>query len=231
MIKHCIGFCLLLLSFEGMGQQFSGKLINARPIAMDIVVFPFGMDYPVKIGTVDKAGQVAINLAAADISKIPDDTKALFLSRLSDHFFAKCDYSDSLFAGEKVKAISCEMPALWHNKQWSAALYLTSDEKLQPWLEDRYYKEPVKASFFQLLYVDDDIKLQSNCNTTYNLEKGNVPTLNKFDLTLKKGFNMVQYVIEAIHTTDPAETSSIPSRLHIINITDYSSIRWMVKYF
>ena len=231
MIKQCISFCFVLLSFSGMAQQFSGKLINARPVAMDIVIFPFGSEYPVIIGTVDTEGQVTINLTAADISKIPKKTQAEYLSPVNEQFFFNCDYPDSLYTGDKVKAIRCEMPALWHNKKWSAALYLASDEKLQPWLEDRYYKEPVKASFFQLLYVNNDLKLQSNCNATYELQKGLVHTVNSFDLTLKKGFNFVEYVIEDIHTTDPAETTSIPNRIHIINVADYSTIKWMVKYF
>jgi hypothetical protein len=231
MIKQVFIFCLLLAPIAGIAQQFSGKIINANPVAMDVVVFPFGMEYPIKIGTVDKDGQLQINLDDAAIDKVPDDTKELMLGRVSDNIFVKCNYPDSLQTSDKVKAINCEMPSLWYNNQMAGALSLVSDEKLQPWIQDRYYMEPVKASFFQIVYTDQVVTIHTSCNTTYNLAAGNVEATNHFNLRLKKGFNLLKFSIEEIHKTDPAETSSIPVKINVTNPTEQTTILWMGKYF
>jgi hypothetical protein len=91
--------------------------------------------------------------------------------------------------------------------------------------------EPVKASFFEILYIDHDLSLTTSCTTTLNLSKENVESLNVFNLKLKKGFNLIQYKIDEIHKTDPNETSSIPVKIQITNPLDDKEIKWMVKYF
>lgn len=221
----------MFVAIWAQAQQFSGKINDFVLESADVVIFPFGMDYPVKLGTVDKQGNVTINMDAVDISQIPADTKDLFLGRVASNFFANCDNPDGLQISDEIKALKCGMPALWYNNQWAGTFYLVSDEKLQPWIEDRYYMEPVKASFFEILYVDKDLSLTTSCTTTYNLSKGNVELANNFNLKLKKGFNLIQYKIDEIYKTDPDETSSIPSKIQIINPLDDKEIKWMVKYF
>ncbi len=230
-MKQFITLFVLLVSFSVQGQQLSGKIGDFNLNAMDVVVFPFGMEHPVKIGTIDKEGNVAINLDAVDISTIPAETRDVYLGRVADNFFSGCDNPDGLQVSDEIKAIKCEMPALWYNNNWAGSFYLVSDEKLQPWLEDRYYMEPVKSSFFQIIYVDNDLSLDTQCTTTYNLPNENVEAVNEFNLKLKKGFNLVQYKIDDIHKTDPNETSSIPSKIRIINPLDDKEIKWLVKYF
>jgi len=230
-MKHLMTLSLLLLAIWAQSQQFSGKIADYVLETADVVIFPFGMDFPVKIGTVDKQGNVEIKIDAVDLSQIPADTKDLFLGRVAENFFANCDNPDDLQVSDEIKALKCGMPALWYNNQWAGSFFLVSDEKLQPWIEDRYYMEPVKASFFEILYVDHDLSLTTSCNTTYNLSKENVELVNNFNLKLKKGFNLIQYKIDEIHKTDPNETSSIPVKIEIVNPLDDNGIKWMVKYF
>ena len=230
-MKELMTLLLMSTVVLAQAQQFLGKINNFVLESAEVVIFPFGLDNPVKIGTVDKTGNVTIDLDAADISKIPADTKDLFLGRVAENFFANCDNPDGLQISDDIKALKCGMPALWFNNQWAGTFFLVSDEKLQPWIEDRYFMEPVNASFFEILYVDRDLSLTTNCTTTYNLAKENVELVNNFNLKLKKGFNLIQYKIDEIHKTDPNETSSIPSKIQITNSTDDKEIKWMIKYF
>lgn len=230
-MKHLMTLLLAFVAVWSQAQQFSGKISDFVLETADVVIFPFGMDFPVKIGTVDKQGNVNMNMDAADLSQIPADTKDLFLGRVAENFFANCDNPDALQIPDGIKALKCGMPALWCNNQWAGSFYLVSDEKLQPWIEDRYYMEPVKASFYEILYVDHDLSLTSSCTTTYNLSTGNVESVNNFNLKLKKGFNLIQYKIDEIHKTDPNETSSLPTKIQITNPQDDKEIKWMVKYF
>jgi hypothetical protein len=230
-MKKLVTLLLMFVAVLAQAQQFSGKISDYALETADVVIFPFGMDYPIKIGTADKQGNVIINLDAADISKIPADTKDLFFGRVAENFFENCDNPDRLQISNEIKAIKCGMPALWFNKQWAGTFTLVSDEKLQPWIEDRYFMEPVKASFFEILYVDNDLSLTTSCTTTYNLSKENVESAKNFNLKLKKGFNLIQYKIDEIHKTDPNETSSIPSKFQITNPADDNGIKWLVKYF
>lgn len=230
-MKHLMTFLMLLVAIWAQAQQFSGKITDYVLETADVVVFPFGMDFPVKIGTVDKQGNVAINLDAVDLNQIPTDTKDFSLGRVADNFFSNCDNPDGLQISEGIKAVKCGMPSLWYNNQWAGTFFLVSNEKLQPWIEDRYYMEPVIASFFEILYIDHDLSLATSCNTTFNLSKENVESVNNFNLKLKKGFNLIQYKIDEIHKTDPNETSSIPMKIQITNPLDDEGIKWMVKYF
>ncbi|MEO9144223.1 MAG: hypothetical protein ABI237_01575 [Ginsengibacter sp.] len=230
-MKHFLTLIVLLVSNTLIAQQYSGNISGFKLDALDVVAFPFGMEYPLKIGSIDKEGHVEINLDAVDITKIPDDLKSDYFGRLTESFFSACNNPDVLGISNEIKAAKCGALFLWNNKEQAGALLLISDEKLKPWLEDRYYKEPVNASFFEILYVDQDINIDNTCKTTYNLESGDVVAENNFKIGLKKGFNMVQYKIDSIHKTNPEETSSIPVKMHILNPEDATEIHWIVKYF
>ena len=230
-MKSGLTILLFLLSSNLFAQKYSGQIADFKLPTTDITIFPFGLRYPIKIGFVNKDGSAQINLDSIDISHVPERLKASYLNKVTDNFFSSCDNPSVLGISEKIKALRCEVFIFWHNKEQTGVLYLVSDEKLKPWLEDRYYIEPVKASFFEILYVDQDVNIDNTCETTYNLESGNVVAKNNFNLSLKKGFNLVEYKIDSIHKTDPNETSSIPVKMQILNPKAETGLLWMVNYF
>lgn len=229
MIKHTLILIALIISNTLIAQNYSGNVIPFNSGSYDVVVFPFGMDYPLKIGVVDEKGLVKIDLQSLKIEEIPDDVKELYLSRVAENFFSACDEPESLQIPEKIKALKSGSPFLMQNNEQAGALFLVSDKKLKPWVEDRYYNEPIVASFFEILYVDQDVEINNKCKTTYNLESGNVEAINHFNLKLKKGFNLVQYKIEEIHKTDPEETSSIPVKIQVLNAEEQENLKWMIN--
>lgn len=230
-MKHFLTLILLLVSNTLIAQQYSGNISDFKLGASDVVIFPFGMEYPLKIGNIDKEGNVQLNLNSVDIASIPDDAKSMFLGSATNSFFSGCDDPGILKISDKIKSAKCGTPFIWNNNEQTGALYILSDEKLKPWLDDRYYNEPTKASFFEILYVDQDLTIYKTCVTTYNLESGNVESNNNFKISLKKGFNLIQYKIEDIHKTDPTVTSSIPIKLQITNAKADSEIKWIVQNF
>lgn len=230
-MRFFLVLAILLTSYTLIAQKYTGNISDFKLGVSDVVAFPFGMEHPLKIGEVDKEGHIELNLNAVDITKIPDDVKSNYFGRATENFFSPCNNPDLLGISNEIKALQSGALFLWTNKALAGTLFLVSDEELKPWLEDRYYIEPVKASFFQMLYVDQDVNIDNSCKTTYNLESGDVVAENKFKISLKKGFNMVQYKIDSIHKTNPEETSSIPVKMQIMNTEDAAEIKWIAKYF
>lgn len=231
-MKESLALYFVLTTFLSPAQTFTGKINGYAYQSAQVVVFPFGMEYPVKIGEVDEDGHLRIHLDSVNIQAIPDSVQVLFLSDLSENFFVKCDDPTALFIPDSIRSITCQTFCfLWNGSQVTGALFPVSDEKLLPWVEDRFSNEPVKASFYQLIYSEKDVSVKNNCTTTYYLTGGNVETTNMFDIKLNKRFNLLQYTIEDIYTYPPEENSSVPKIIQIKNPVNESKIKWVLKSF
>lgn len=231
MVQKFIFYCWMLIPVNLFAQQINGTLSHFNNQTAEVVLFPFGMDKPVNIGSVTETGTIHINLDSFSNYKFSKEERELFLSDLSSQFFTNCDDARQLKLPTTALGINCQTPALWKDGQWIGNLFPVSEELLLPWMEDRYYAEPVKASFYQIIYVDNTVIIKKDCVTTYNLVQGNIETLNSYDMSLKKGFNLVGYSIKEIYKTNPEETSSIPKLLEIRSPGAAPEIKWVAKYF
>lgn len=223
---------MMLATSALMAQKYSGIITPFKPETLeDIIFFPFGTEYPIKIGSVDNKGQAQFNLDSIDISHIPEDAKSIFLGMIEYNFFVGCDVDGILNIPKEVKATNCGTPLLWKNNEQTGELILVSDDKLLHWSENKYNNEPEIGSFFQILYVDRDINIDKRCAETHRLGSDVLESENIFKLNLKKGFNLIQFKIDSIHKTDPQVTSSIPTKVQILNPQIETEIKWMVNYY
>lgn len=228
-----LAFFLLVIPAV-IAQSLTGKIENhqAGLPEMEIVLMTFGMDTPVKLGTVDAQGNLNITLPEKLDPDISKENMDMFMGTLPNSFFISCGNPDD-FPEElrEVAAVKGGYLSLWYNKQWAGTIYPVSNIELQPWMEDQYYMEPVQASFFEIIYVPEAAEMKTSCANMVSLQNEEVNMSYNFDLQLKKGFNLLEYQIEEIHKTNPSETASIPSKVSIRTTNQPDKIIWLVKYF
>lgn len=101
-----------------------------------------------------------------------------------------------------------------------------------PWLEDDGYNNAVAGSFYEVLYLNEDLTLDFTCESQiYVDENTNADVTYIFDIALKKGFNWIQYDIEEVYETNPDIRASFPSKVTIRNLQDPAKMKWIGKYY
>lgn len=224
---------LFMISGMGMLQvQAQAHLDNFPLGAAEIVAYPFGMEYPVKLGTVTEQGDIQFDFPEEITNGIPPETVEMFRPDLSVLFFFSCD-DPSVLDADSMYALPMDPIAMvTADERYAGVLFPLSHEDILPWLEDQYYMEPVKGSFVKLIYTDADHHIAGTCHGTRELSTGVLKSEYTFDVELKKGFNFINYEILEIHKTDPNETSSIPSKVKITSTQDsIPDVQWKAKYF
>lgn len=232
--RHLILGVLLFGSIYANAQNFTTKLDNPQPglPEMDVILMSFGADYPIKVGTLEPNGELRFNFDTIDISHIPQAHLDMFMTDMVHATFKmNCGTSNDFPEFDNKMAASGGYFGLWHKNRWAGTIYALSDKDLLPWLEDEAYMEPVKGSFFELLYISEAVKMQKECINNWQLASGNFDATYAYDIELSQGFNLIEYQIQAIHKTNPNETSSKPSKIVIQKAKDLSSIIWTAKYF
>lgn len=228
---------VLILIFGGqlvLGQDAHPKLHNPHPgmPEMELVLLPYGADFPVKLGTVKVDGTIELQLPDDNLDFLPKDKLELYFSELSLALAFKCSNLANFKPIQQVKASNGGNFGLWYKKRWAGTVYPVSDEQLLPWREDPLYMAPVKASFIEIIYVNEDIELKTDCINVLKQNNQEVTVAYTFDLHLKKGYNFIEYVIEDIHKSNSKEISSVPSKVLVRSVIDnLSTMKWVVNYF
>ncbi|WP_084121033.1 hypothetical protein [Aquiflexum balticum] len=218
--------------FWANAQEITGNVKNHNKSEMDLVLMLFGMDYPVSIGKVDKKGQFTANLDNLSLDQIPEENMSMSMGPLYFNFHFNCNNSDAFGENAEKLAARQDFVRLTKNGDWVGTVFLVSDEGLRPWIEDSGYNNAIKGSFYEVMYVADDVSLNMTCNSSvYASDNEEVETEYNFDIKLKKGFNWVEYTIEEVHETDPNIRASFPSKVSISNVKDPSKILWVGTYY
>jgi len=220
-----------MLSPALQAQKIGCILDNHNSKSGDVVLFAFGMDNPVKLGSVDAKGTLSVNLQEIQIPELTDEVKEMYFTELRNAFRFGCGGRDDFGKQGTIPALRGGNIALWAGNEWAGSFFLVSDTELKPWLEDESYNSAVKATFWDIIYVEEDVSLNLNCTNEIGLENGNMEVSYIYDLNLKKGFNWIEYSIEEVHNTNPEEIASFPSRVRISNLRDPERMKWIVNYF
>ncbi len=222
--------CMFLLTTV-QAQQINSTLQGYQFRDADLVILPFGMDKPVKIGTIDAQGSLKIDLSDIQLPELSEERKNMYNTDLCFAFSLQCGNPGDFGTLGTMKSIKGGNIALWIKNKWAGTFYLVSDEALQPWLEDEAYNEAVKGSFWSIIYVEEDARIDLNCTNSFYLESGEAEVHYSYNIELKKGFNWIQYNIEEIYQTNPNEKAPFPSKVMVSNLNDPDSIKLIVKYF
>lgn len=232
MMKSTFTLFFVLTYFFANGQEINGNIKNHEKADMDLVLMLFGMDTPISIGSVDKKGQFTANLENISLDQIPEENRSMSIGPLYFNFHFNCNSPEAFGGNAEKPAARQDYVRLTEGGDWSGTVFLVSDEKIKNWMEDPGYNNAVEGSFYEVMYVDEDISLNVTCKSSvYATDDEEVETEYSFDIELKKGFNWVEYTIHEVHETDPNIRASFPSKVTISNMKDPSKMLWIGSYF
>jgi hypothetical protein len=229
MKKLLIAVCLLNYLW-GNAQEITGKVENHKNSEMDITIMAFGMDNPIIVGKVDKKANFSVNVEMATVPESQTSDDNMMPLYFSFHF--KCMDSDKFGSYEETPAKREDYLRLVAENMWAGTVFVVSDPALIPWLEDDGYNNAVLGSFYEVIYLKEDITLDFICESQiYADENTTADVTYVFNIELKKGFNWIQYDIEEVYETNPDIRASFPSKVTIRNMEDTAKMKWIGKYY
>jgi hypothetical protein len=197
---------------------------------MDIAIMAFGMDNPIIVGKVDKNANFSVNLDIAQVSEAQASEENMMPLYFS--FYFKCMDSNQFGSYKETAAKREDYLRLLVKNNWEGTVFLVSDPALIPWMEDDGYNNAVVSSFCEILYLNEDLTLDFTCESQiYVDENTNADVAYVFNISLKKGFNWIQYDIEEVYETNPDIRASFPSKVTIRNLQDPAKMKWIGKYY
>jgi hypothetical protein len=222
-----------VLAFQYSFCQSQPKIENYPFGSLDvnIMVMPFGMEKPVKIGTMSKTGEMQFNFPKEVV--VPQEEKENLSSELWMNLFAKCDKgSEMVDVQDDIFSFKPGFISLWTaENRYVGVVFPVSDKKLVPWIEDPGYNNAEQGTYYELVYVARAFQYQGDCISTETTEKGDVKVVYSYQLDLKPGFNFLKFQIESIHKTNPNERASFPDKISVSNTESVPDTQWIGKYF
>jgi len=233
-MKNSLFFFVSIIFFNYAQSQSQAKIDNYKlgDSDVNVVIFSFGMENPMTIGTISKTGDINFNFPDV-LPEIPEEVKESMTSELWYTMFSQCENSMEMVT-EKDNIFSFEAGALslsTKDNSYEGIIFMVSDENLIPWIEDSGYMEPVFESYFELIYVAKPFQYQGSCDTGRMLDEGEARITYNYNLNLKAGFNFIEYKIESIYKTDPNVMASFPNKVTITNVDGIPNCKWIGKYF
>ncbi|MBD3626986.1 hypothetical protein [Cyclobacterium sp.] len=232
MKRILIALLTVFIADTVLAQGFQGEIASHPKKSMDLVLMPFGMDHSILVGQVDKKGSFSIDLRGKNAETVPEDVKAMFMGDLYFNFRLRCGTGDDFGEKHDVPAARIDFMRLLQKEQWAGTAFLVSDENLIPWLEDEAYNPAVVGKFWEVVFLEDDLTLNTSCSFSKFVDSDtDVNVTYAYQLELKPGFNWVEYQIEEVHQTEEGQMASFPSKVNITNLSDPSEMLWLGKYY
>lgn len=233
-MKKSILFIISILLFNCAKSQTQPK-IDSYPfgsLEVNVMVVPFGMDNPIKIGTMSQSGAIQFEIPK-ELPRISKETEENFINNVAYTLFDVCDNGNNMVSGkENIKSFEAGALSLWtSDERYVGVIFTVSDDNLMPWVEDPSYMEPIIGSYYELIYVEKAFQYQGECTQTRMLDEGDAQIKFTYNLNLKAGFNFVEYKIESIHKTDPNVMASFPDKVSVTNVEGIPNCKWIGKYF
>lgn len=101
----------MFLSINSITAQSIAKVDNHPSKEMDLVLFTFGIEQPVPIGTISNSGEINFNFPK-DLNFISDEAKANSFSDAAFTLFSKCNNSYTYF--QKKKIVKQQLLVIFH---------------------------------------------------------------------------------------------------------------------
>ena len=197
---------------------------------VDVMVLPFGMEYPIKIGHMSKSGDIKFDIPK-ELPQLSKEMEDNFMNDVAYTLFDVCD-TTMVFGNENIKSVETGALSLWTtDKRYVGVIFTVSDEKLLPWIEDPGYNAPILGSYFELIYVAASFKYKGECTQTRMLDDGDAEIRFSYNIDLKPGFNFIEYKIDRIYKTDPNVMAAFPDKISVSNVEDIPNCKWIGKYF
>ncbi|GAA4804976.1 hypothetical protein [Litoribaculum gwangyangense] len=223
----------LFIFYLGFSQT-QPKLANnpLESIEYNMMVMPFGMENPIKIGSISKSGDINFDFPK-ELKNISEEDKNSESVKLWYSLFSQCDNGmDMVKEKDNIFSFDSGVISLSTNDNpYAGVIFTLSDENLMPWVEDPAYIEPILGSYYELIYVAKPFEYHGNCITTKMTDTSDTEINYNYNLNLKAGFNFIEYKIEHIYKTDPNVMASFPDKVTVTNVEGVPNCKWIGKYF
>ena len=233
-MKKSLLWIVCVLVFTYAQSQIHPIIENYQFGSLDVnvLVMPFGMEHPIKIGTMSKSGDIKFDFSKA-LPELSKEAQETFVSDVAYTLFDVCDDISEINADiTTIKSFDTGAISLWtQDNRYVGVVFSVSDENLMPWIEDPAYVEPVLGSYYELVYVSSPVQFKGNCIQTKMLDEGDVEIIFNYNLNLKAGFHFIEYKIESIYKTDPNVMASFPDKVTVSNVEGIPNCKWIGKYF
>ncbi len=226
----------ILLCDELQAQSFNTKLDNHQKglPEMDFIIMPFDISYRVSLGTLKTDGTLEVKIPEFSDIQLPPNMNNDNMLKFDDLINLRCGNISDLNTSESLKGFKGGYFALWSKTKrngWAGSVFAVSNKDLIPWLEDDAYMQPVLGSYFELIYVTEDAEIKATCGNTWDIANLTIHMDYEFDLSLKKGYNLIEYEILDIFETNSQDVTNKPNKIIVKTPIDFSKIIWTAKYF
>lgn len=204
--------------------QYSSSIQNYQLGAAELVVFPYGLEQRVVLGTVNSNGRFTINFP--DLASMEVENKTLWNTDMLEGLRIECDQNSLVFSDSMAQLLTVENIFLYKDETIIGLLYAVSDPKLQDWLDELYYAPLVPGSFLNFLYLDKPTSMTGKCIIDHDEEE--IQESIFYNLNLKAGWNFM--LTELADIKKISEEYSIPSNQKITAVKQIpSSIIWIYR--
>ena len=223
---------LLAVFIINFGYAQTTAQVDRKPNRdLDIVLVPFGMEYPIKIGSLDHDGKATL-IGNVDLPQVPKSEQSNYMLKMSEVLGFCDDFNNLLTQNENIDAVEAGVMFLWDNGELAGFLTLVTDTALFDWVLDPGYSKPVPGSYIELIYVETDFNFSGECNQTIDTGEDRVQTVFKLDFHFKLGLNFMEYEIQSVSRPNSEDMNSFPER---VSVTSYQklpdNVIWMAYYY
>ena len=230
-MKTYLFIAIMFMAFSARGQSDHSMKINDYTLGeKEVVVFTFGMDQKIPVGKIDDAGNITMDWSTTDVSALKNTD--LYLGKFSGAFDYYCDENVIEKGSEDgAKVAKAGNVYLWNGTRWEGALIPASSTELKDYVLDNSGKDAVTGSYVQWIFADNDAQYSATCKETKFFYGGTeVKATKKFNLDLKKGWNILLVQIEEVAPVKDAAATPVLTTISTIESYPDDMI-WFLKKF
>lgn len=204
---------ILILSEISFGQSSTGQVISGyNKGEMELFILPFGMENPIPVGKISASGQVQLNWP--EKLAVKDQDLSLYLTAFDYAVNLKCDSE-----GFQEKATDAAFAAgnifLMKGGEQQGVLTMVSAPALADWLEDPGYKNATPGIYCNWVYATRDTIMKGSCPASLTYNDKTIQGTYRYDISLKKGFNLLVNEIQSVFKTDESIMAHFPDKIFI----------------
>lgn len=231
MKRSCFLFAIALSTLTGFSQNLP-QIIDYDLGKKDLVIFPFGMDQTIVLGTISKQGEILFDLESINMEEV--NNMDLYASDLKSTLQIYCD--DEGFGSEEsennVLVANAGDLFIWDGKKWVGVLIPASNEKVKERLLDEWGKDAAEGTYIKWYFSDQEINLKKECTSTLSFGSDELTQKKSYDIRFQPGWNLVKYTILKIAEVEGAMVTPIEIKVESVdNNAIPENIKWYLKKF
>jgi len=209
-----------------VSQSALPKIENYTKGELEIKITSFGENNPITIGKIMADGTIHFNWLEADLSKIDENN---YWTKSIENFYGGklCRDANAVVTNKKATLVETPFIHIFKYDQPVGAIIPSTQI-------DQEHRKDQLGSTINWIYSDAETTVKANCseNKAWK-DRYSFDETTTYDLTLKKGFNIVSNTVTAIEEWDNGTINGNLPKTRIIKSIDQipSNMHWHLKYW